>query len=214
MILTDFAKNCYDGRMIGLIRGKIVEKFGTSVVVEVGNAESGVGYEVFVSADDFAKYALDDFAKFYVFHAVRETAEELYGFSSLVAKRIFELLISVQGVGPKAALAILSLDEPENVRNAIANDDAKFVAKASGVGKKTAERVVLDLREKVGLPTKIYAKNADETFAKNAKNSGDDEALDALMALGFTLADGTKMLENVSRNLSTEERIREALKQK
>jgi Holliday junction DNA helicase RuvA len=196
--------------MIGLIRGKIVEKFGASVVVEVGSAESGVGYEVFVSATDFAKFGLEDFAKFYVFHSVRENSEELYGFSSLVAKRIFELLLTVQGVGPKAALAILSLDEPEKVRNVIANDDAKFIAGAAGVGKKTAERVVLDLREKVGLPTKVYDKSG-EVFAKNPQ---EDEALDALMALGFTLADGTKMLENVSRELSTEGRIREALKRK
>ena len=127
-----------------------------------------------------------------------------------MAKRIFELLISVQGVGPKAALAILSLDDPENVRNAIANDDAKFVSGASGVGKKTAERVVLDLREKVGIPSKIYEKSG----VNSLKNHEEDEALDALMALGFTLADGTKMLENISKTLSTEQRVREALKRK
>ena len=119
-------------------------------------------------------------------------------------------MISVQGVGPKAALAILSLDDPENVRNAIANDDAKFVSGASGVGKKTAERVVLDLREKVGIPSKIYEKSG----VNSLKNHEEDEALDALMALGFTLADGTKMLENISKTLSTEQRVREALKRK
>lgn len=196
--------------MISLIRGKIVEKIGVSLVVEVGNADSGVGYEIFVSAADFAKFQLEETAKFYVYHSVRENAEELYGFSSLMAKRIFELLISVQGVGPKAALAILSLDDPENVRNAIANDDAKFVSGASGVGKKTAERVVLDLREKVGIPSKIYEKSG----VNSLKNHEEDEALDALMALGFTLADGTKMLENISKTLPTEQRVREALKRK
>lgn len=196
--------------MISLIRGKIVEKIGVSLVVEVGNADSGVGYEIFVSAADFAKFQLEETTKFYVYHSVRENAEELYGFSSLMAKRIFELLISVQGVGPKAALAILSLDDPENVRNAIANDDAKFVSGASGVGKKTAERVVLDLREKVGVPSKIYEKSG----VNSLKNHEEDEALDALMALGFTLADGTKMLENISKTLPTEQRVREALKRK
>ena len=197
--------------MISLIRGRVVEKFNSSLVVEVGNSESGVGYEVFVSSDDFAKFALDDFAKLYVYHSVRETAEELYGFSSLLAKRIFELLISVQGVGPKAALAILSLDDAENVRNAIANDDAKFIAGASGVGKKTAERVALELREKVGVPTKIY-----DTDLRNGQVAlaGEDDALDALMALGFTLADATKMLENVARDLPVEQRISLALKKK
>ena len=98
--------------------------------------------------------------KFFTYHAIRENAEELYGFSSLAAKKIFELLISVQGVGPKAAIAILSLAEAEEVRNAIANADAAFVAKASGVGKKTAERVIVDLRDKVGIPSRYGATSA------------------------------------------------------
>lgn len=197
--------------MISLIRGRIVEKFNSSLVVEVGDSDSGVGYEVFVSNDDFAKFSLDDFAKFYVYHSVRENAEELYGFSSLLAKRIFELLISVQGIGPKAALAILSLDDAENIRNAIANEDSKFISGASGVGKKTADRVVLELREKVGLPTKIY--DVDSRNDRIAL-AGEDDALDALMALGFTLADATKMLEGISRELPIEQRISMALRAK
>lgn len=172
----------------------------------------GVGYEVFVSTDDFAKFAVGETAKFYTFHSVHENAEDLYGFSSLVAKKIFELLITVQGVGPKAALAILSLGEPEVVRNAIANDDAKFVATASGIGKKTAERVVLDLREKVGAPTKIYT-SGDNSNEISIKPTSDD-ALDALISLGFSLADSTKMLENISTELATEDRIRLALRHK
>lgn len=193
--------------MISIVSGKVVEKFAGSLVVFAGE-NFGIGYEIFVSSDDFAKFSVGENAKFYTFHSVRENAEDLYGFSSLVAKKIFELLITVQGVGPKAALAILSLGEPEIVRNAIANDDAKFVAGASGVGKKSAERVVLDLREKVGMPSKIYAQNNEKVSA----NHGDDEALDALVVLGFPLATAVEMLENVAENLSTEDRIRAALK--
>ena len=135
-------------------------------------------------------------------------AEELFGFSSLAAKKLFEMLITVQGVGPKAALAILSLGDAEQVRNAIANADSAFVQKASGIGKKTAERVVVDLSDKVGLPT--HYGRADTPVQVELNTS--DEALEALMALGYTLADATKALENVDVNLPTAQRVTEALK--
>ena len=121
---------------------------------------------------------------------------------------MFEMLITVQGVGPKAALAILSLGDAEQVRNAIANADSAFVQKAAGVGKKTAERVVVDLSDKVGLPTH-YGRT--ETPLQTELNTS-DEALEALMALGYTLADATKALENVDVNLPTSQRVTEALK--
>ena len=147
-------------------------------------------------------------AKFYTYHHVREQAEELFGFSSLAAKKMFEMLITVQGVGPKAALAILGLGDAEQVRNAIANADSTFVQKAAGVGKKTAERVVVDLSDKVGLPTQYGRAAAPVQTELNTS----DEALEALMALGYTLADATKALENVDVNLPTAQRVTEALK--
>ena len=118
------------------------------------------------------------------------------------------MLITVQGVGPKAALAILSLGDAEQVRNAIANADSAFVQKAAGIGKKTAERVVVDLSDKVGLPT--HYGRADTPVQTKLNTS--DEALEALMALGYTLADATKALENVDTNLPTAQRVTEALK--
>ena len=133
----------------------------------------------------------------------------MYGFSSLAAKRIFELLISVQGVGPKAGIAIMSLAEAEEVRNAIANGDVSFVSKASGVGKKSAERVIVDLRDKVGIPSRYGA--TEVKFGSN-KIEESDEALDALIALGFPLKEATMALEKVDKDLSVEERIRLALK--
>ncbi|MCL2451536.1 Holliday junction branch migration protein RuvA [Candidatus Saccharibacteria bacterium] len=193
--------------MIALVRGQIVEKFPGSVVVDVG----GVGYEVQVAAGDYERATLDDEARFYTHHHVREQAEELFGFSTLAAKRLFELLITVQGVGPKAALAILSLDEADTVRSAIASVDTAFVARASGVGKKTAERVVVDLRDKVGAAS--YVPTRDATTGATINFAG-DEALDALMALGFTLADATTALRDVPTDKSTAERVRLALKQK
>ena len=190
--------------MIAHVFGKVAEKFNGSLVIDV----HGVGYEVSVATNDFDAVILDQEVKFYTYHHVREQSEELFGFSSLAAKKLFEMLITVQGVGPKAALAILSLGDAEQVRNAIANSDSGFVQKAAGVGKKTAERVVVDLSDKVGLPTH-YGRT--ETPLQTELNTS-DEALEALMALGYTLADATKALENVDVNLPTSQRVTEALK--
>jgi len=191
--------------MIAHIEGEVSEKFLNSIIVDV----HGVGYEIGLSQIDAEATNVGERKKFYTYHAIRENAEDLYGFSSLMAKKIFELLISVNGVGPKAAMAILSLATPEEVRNAIANADAAFVSKASGVGKKSAERVIVDLKDKVGLPTKYGS-----TEVKTAIVPEDDEALDALMALGFPLKEATEALAKVNANLSVEERIRLALKQR
>lgn len=190
--------------MIAHVFGKVAEKFNGSLVVDV----HGVGYEVSVATNDFDAVILDQEVKFYTYHHVREQSEELFGFSSLAAKKLFEMLITVQGVGPKAALAILSLGDAEQVRNAIANADSGFVQKAAGVGKKTAERVVVDLSDKVGLPTHYGRTEAPLQTEINTS----DEALEALMALGYTLADATKALENVDANLPTAQRVTEALK--
>lgn len=190
--------------MIAHIIGEIAEKFAGSLIVDV----HGVGYEVHVSTSDFDEAQLGSSGKLYTFHHVSENAENLYGFSSLSAKKLFELLITVQGVGPKAALAILSLGSSENVRNAIANSDSAFVAKASGVGKKTAESVIVKLSDKVGLPTHYGRKDDPAQVELNTT----DEALEALMALGYTLADATKALENVDPTLPTNKRVTEALK--
>ena len=190
--------------MIAHVFGKVAEKFNGSLVIDV----HGVGYEVSVATNDFDAVVLDQEVKFYTYHHVREQSEELFGFSSLAAKKLFEMLITVQGVGPKAALAILSLGDAEQVRNAIANADSGFVQKATGVGKKTAERVVVDLSDKVGLPTHYGRTEAPVQTELNTS----DEALEALMALGYTLADATKALENVDVNLPTSQRVTEALK--
>ena len=189
--------------MIAHIIGKIAEKFGGAVIVDV----SGVGYELNVAAGDYDAVTLDQQVKFYTYHHIREQSQELFGFSSLAGKKLIEMLITVQGVGPKAALAILSLDVAENVRNAIANADSIYLAKASGVGKKTAERIVVDLSDKVGMPI-IYKKQNPVQTELNTS----DEALEALIALGYNLADATKALEGVDTALPTSQRVREALK--
>ncbi len=189
--------------MIAHIFGKIVEKFDHSIIIDV----HGVGYELTVTSFDYENFNLNDEKKFYTYHSIRENAEELYGFSSLAAKKLFELLITVNGIGPKAAISILSLASPEEVRNALANADAAFVAKAAGVGKKSAERVILELRDKVGTPSHYGA-----TVIAKSNLPKNDEALDALIALGFQLKEATAALEKIDTSLTTEERIRLALK--
>lgn len=189
--------------MIAHVNGVVVEKFASSVIVDV----HGVGYEVQVPASDFDMAQLDTETKFYTYHHVREQAEELFGFSSLAAKKLFELFITVQGIGPKAALAILGLGTAEQVRNAVANGDVAYITGASGVGKKSAERVVVDLSDKVGLPTHYVTGVAVQTELNT-----NDEALEALIALGYTLGDANKALEGIDPTLTTNQRITRALK--
>lgn len=188
--------------MIAHVSGVVAEKFGNSVIVDVHD----VGYEVQVATGDFDNAVLNEPIKFYTYHHVREQSQDLFGFSTLTAKKLFELLITVQGVGPKAGLAILSLGDSETVRNAIANGDSGFVAKASGIGKKIAERVVVDLSDKVGLAVTV----AQASGATHVPAG--DEALEALMALGYTLNDAATALDGIDKTLPTAERVRLALR--
>lgn len=190
--------------MIAHVAGIIAEKFNSSVIVDV----HGVGYEVAVALGDYEKALLNEPMKFHTYHHIREQSQELFGFTSLAAKKLFEMLITVQGVGPKAALAILSLGESEIVRNAIANGDVAYITKASGVGKRIAERVIVDLTDKVGLALRTNVDN----LGISQPVSHTDEALEALMALGYNLNDATRALEGVSTELSTAERVTQALR--
>lgn len=192
--------------MIAHIRGIITEKIAGTIVVDV----QGVGYELSVALGDFEAAQNGQEATFYTYHHIREQAEELFGFGSLAAKKLFQILIAVQGVGPKAALAILSLGSSEQVRNALAQGDAGFIQKAAGVGKKTAERIIVDVRDKVGVPTQFST--TESTLTAPTPGEQPDEAREALMALGYTLADATKALEGIAQDLPTAERVRLALK--
>lgn len=188
--------------MIAHVSGEVAEKFGSAVIVDV----NGLGYEVQVAADDFEASLIGAWVKFHTYHHIREQSQELFGFSSLAAKKLFELLITVQGVGPKAALAILSLGDSEQVRNAIANGDSAYITQATGIGKRIAERVIVDLADKVGLAVQITRGGASVGAIMN------DEALEALIALGYSLADASQALQTVPAGLSTAARVTQALK--
>jgi len=151
----------------------------------------GVGYKVSVSSFVLGKLAGQERAVLYTHTYVREDTLSLYGFLSMDELRMFELLISVSGVGPKAALSILSLADPVAIKTAILNHDASILTKVSGVGKKTAERVILDLENKVG---KIAEGVRTEAMA-------DSEVLDALLALGYGAGEAREALQAVPNDL-------------
>jgi holliday junction DNA helicase RuvA len=191
-----------NGFMIATLTGTVSEKLGELVVLDV----QGVGYGLLVPVEDYGKLGTGDKAKFYIYEHIRENAHDLYGFTQTDTKRLFQQLLDVQGVGPKMALSVLSVGSVEDVRQAIASGDTKFIQGASGVGKRVAERVVVDLKDKVGL-----ASTADSSgiFVGTASQ---DEATQALVALGYTPQDATAALSGVDESLSTEDRIKQALK--
>ena len=159
--------------MYAFISGILCSAEGNAVVVENG----GIGYRIFVSSSALSKLpALGKAVKLYTYFNVREDAMELYGFLTQEEKDMYELLISISGVGPKVGLAILSVLEPNAFIHAVISGDAKAVAKAPGVGPKLAQRIILELKDKF----KGYALSADVSLAE------------ALCALGYTPAEANR----------------------
>jgi holliday junction DNA helicase RuvA len=190
--------------MIVTLSGVVAEKLGELVVVDV----NGVGYGVLVPLEDYGKLAPNQETKLYIYEHIRENSHDLYGFTHLDTKRLFEQLLDVNGVGPKMALNLLGIGSVEDVRQAIAAGDTKFIQAANGVGKRVAERVVIELKDKVGL---VSTASPEALFAGSAAMQG-DEAVQALVALGYSVSDAVNALANVDATLSTEDRIKQALK--
>jgi len=190
--------------MIARLRGEIIEHEDARVIVDCG----GVGYGVQVCYDEQQKLTLGSRCDLYIAEQIKEDAHELFGFSAKSRRQLFGLLISVNGVGPKAGMAILNIGTEGQVRSAIASGDTKFISAAKGVGKKVAERAVVDLKNKVGLQA-----SDDATDFLNDVSMG-DEAVEALTALGYSAHDATELLRGVDPKLTTSERVRSALRGK
>jgi holliday junction DNA helicase RuvA len=191
--------------MIATLSGTVAEKLANIVVLDV----RGVGYGLFVTTEDYGRLEQAKPAKLYVYEHIREQAHDLFGFSTLDTKRLFEQLLDVNGVGPKMALNVLSIGTPDAVRAAIAGGDVKYIQQAIGVGKRVAERVVVELKDKVGL--------AGVDLAATGLLQGEnvllqDEAVEALVVLGYSAQDASVALQKVDSELPTEERIKLALK--
>ena len=183
--------------MIAAIRGVVIARGADHVVVET----NGVGYKVFVP-----RHPSRDEVLLHTHQVVREDAQLLYGFETREELALFDLLIGVSGVGPKAALSILSVARPAEVASAIASSDAAALARAPGVGKKTAERLIVDLRGKIG--------RVAGAPTGGAPLATDDDAHAALVALGYTASEASAALQEVlpRGRASTEERVAAALR--
>ncbi len=185
--------------MIAKISGKIVFFRDNYIVVDV----AGVGYKIFVTDFTMGKIAGEENVDLYTHTYVREDTLSLYGFLTLDELEMFEMLISISGIGPKAAIGILSIAEPKTIRTAVISGDSSILTRVSGVGKKTAERVILELKNRIAeLP-------GDDQGAAKA----DSEAIEALMSLGYSNAQSREALKSVPADIKdVSGRVKEALK--
>ena len=191
--------------MITHLSGKLVEKNPTNVVVEC----AGVGYFVHISLHTFSKITDEEQIQLFTHLQVREDAHTLFGFAEKSEREIFRLLLSVSGIGASTARTMLSSLSPVQVRDAIANNDVAAIQSVKGIGAKTAQRVILDLRDKI---LKVY--DIDEVSA-TSNNTNKDEALSALEVLGFARKQSEKIVDKVlmqDPTLSVENIIKLSLK--
>lgn len=187
--------------MISYLEGKAIKIADKYIILNVG----GVGYKVFLSGSDLGKLQQSqENVKVYTHLHVREDALEFYGFLTDAELEFFELLITISGIGPKAALNIISTDRPSVVAGAILREDVGYLTKISGIGSKTAQKIILELKDKVSkLSFKIESGGV----------SPDMDAIDALVSLGWNAKEAREALRNVAREITgTEARIREAMK--
>jgi Holliday junction DNA helicase RuvA len=190
--------------MIATLSGTVSEKMAALVVLDV----HGVGYGMQVTSEDFGRLLTGEQAKLHVYEHIREQSYDLFGFVQQDTKKLFEQLLGVKNVGPKVALAVLDIGTAPGVRGAIAAGDVKLLQSAKGVGKRAAEQIVVELRDKVGLA----ASDAAEGIVARPGIASGDEAVEALMSLGYSPQDATVALKDIDATLPTEERIKLALK--
>ena len=191
--------------MIAHIQGKLVEKSPTHIIIDCG----GVGYHVNISLHTYSLLPNTDFIKVYTYLQIKEDAHTLFGFVEKSEREIFKMLLSVSGIGASIARTMLSSLDPKQVTNAIASGDVVTIQSAKGIGSKTAQRVILDLKEKV---LKLY--DLDEV-SMSQSNTNRDEALSALEVLGFVRKSSEKIIEKIVKEdpeASVESIIKKALK--
>jgi len=193
--------------MIATLEGLVSERLQDVVVLSV----AGVGYGLLVPAEDFGRLVVGEQAKVYIYEHIREVSHDLYGFCTTDTKSLFEQLLSVNGIGPRMALNMLSIGSAGEVRRAIASGDVKFIQQANGVGKRVAERVVVELKDKVGLAG-IDLSSTGLLQSETMLNQ--DEAVEALIALGYSASGAVKALDGVDVSLPTANRIKQALQTK
>jgi len=183
--------------MIGHIKGTVLETNTEYALIDVGH----IGYIVFATPDTLHTIGKTKTVALWTHLAVRENALDLYGFIEKDELEVFELLLSVSGIGPKSALGILSITTVETLRKAVAEENSTYLTKVSGIGKKTAQKIVIELKDKLG------------AGGESDSLKGDEDALEALVAMGYSLSEVRKALRSLPQTLEgSNERLREALK--
>ena len=200
--------------MISYIRGTLAEKNEDSAVVEA----HGVGYQIFVPVPVLSELPpLGESVKIYTYFSVREDGMSLFGFLSRQDLAMFKQLIGVNGIGPKSALGILSALRPDVLRMAVASGDAKTISRAPGVGPKTAQRIILDLKDKIR-PEDVLAGGLEESLAVPEEISGvgqaGKEAVEALTALGYSASEAAGAVKKVkiTEEMTAEDVLKGALR--
>ena len=188
--------------MISYLRGTVIVKQANYFILDVHD----VGYAVFAGENFLQELLTGAPAEVFIHHHIREEASDLYGFKNLEELELFELLIGVSGVGPKSALGVLAIASAGDIKESIVRGDADLLTKVAGIGKKTAERLVLELK------TKIYKVSASSSLSANGSLASSDE-LDALISLGYSLSEARAALNSVDPACQDAgERVKQALK--
>jgi len=184
--------------MIGYIAGKVIDKSTDCLVVKT----DGIGYEIFVPEEILASASEGAFINLYTHLYVREDTMNLYGFSDRESRELFRSLISVSGVGPKTALDVLSSASVTEIKEAVSKAQADLFSAVSGIGKKTARRIIIDLQSKLGQAAELDLTEEPEK----------EEALQALVNLGYRKKEAVRALRGIDTNLPPEKQLKEALR--
>jgi Holliday junction DNA helicase RuvA len=193
--------------MIRLVRGTVAARGRDHLVVDIGSGAGGMGFKVHTPEPTAARFVEGAAVVLHTHLQVREDALTLFGFENEDELQIFDLLLTVSGVGPKAALSILSTLSPDALRLALANEEPALVARAPGVGRRTAEKIVLELKDKMKAPQGNLEALAQMT-------NTDAEVIEALVALGYSIVEAQRAVQKLPREaVSVEERLRLALSQ-
>ena len=200
--------------MIGYVKGILEEADDQCIIVD----NHGIGYRIFVPGSVFSgAIPIGQEVKVYTYLNVKEDAMQLYGFATRDDLRVFKLLLGVNGIGPKAGLGILSALSADDLRFAVLADDAAAIAKAPGIGKKTAQKLILELKDKLDLEDAFEKKlmHGQEKENQEKANGATGEAVEALTALGYSPADALRAVQKiaVSDEMDTEAILKAALKQ-
>lgn len=185
--------------MISYLRGKVVDKNLRYCILDV----NGLGYKVFVTEETLRDLKNGQNTSFWTHLAVRENSLDIYGFTDKDALGLFELLINISGIGPKTALGVISVANPKTLHRAVSSGDLAYLTKVSGIGRKLAEKIILELREKLS--------GFDDDNNKDLR--GETDALEALRSLGYTERESRDVLKKIAgENISAGDKVKKALK--